>query len=296
MNLKKKLVFSMFFLLINLTVIFLVLEQKDNGMDKFGIRKIHNSTGREWFSKWDNGHARSWDSSSNDPFDSEFITQYKGSGSWKTDGNGVLQISGEGPRMYIIDPSQLRSWHNVEITVYGKRISDNGTEWAGIASYARTNHMIDNNSCDTRGYGGRFRYDGAIDFEKEISHEKAYAQTEGKNYWESGMPKNIWIGYKFIVYDLPNNSVKLELWIDTTDGLNGGNWTKINEFIDDGTNFGSEESCKSNVSSYTVLSNADNRIGSESGKPNLAVYFRSDNVNTDGLFYKKASIREIAGG
>lgn len=266
-------------------------EQKE--IDEFGIKKIYSTSGREWFSKWNNGHPRSWTSLYDDPYDQEFITQYKGTGSWKTDGNGTLQISGEGPRMYVVDTLQLKSWHNVEITVYGKRVSDSGTPWGGIMSYARTNHMIDNNSCDTRGYGGRFKYNGEIDFEKEISHNKVYSQTESKNFWKSNLPRNIWIGYKFIVYDLSNNSVKLELWLDTTDGLNGGYWTKINEFIDNGTNFGSEESCKTNVSSYIPLSNNDSRIGSESRRANLAVYFRSDDVGIDGLLYKKASVREI---
>ena len=68
--------------------------------DKFGITELHPTAagGREWFSKWNNGHARSWDDNSNDPDDSEFWTKDKGTGSWKTDGQGILKISGSGPK------------------------------------------------------------------------------------------------------------------------------------------------------------------------------------------------------
>lgn len=267
-------------------------------IDKFGIKELYNSYigGREWYSKWDNKHARTWNASSDDPYDEEFITQYKGVGSWSTDGKGILKISGFSPRMYVIDPEEHMSWHNVEITVYGQRISDNNISYAGIMAYARTNHMIDTNECDTRGYGGRFTLDGRIDFEKEIAHHapNGYAQVATKYYWSEGMPKNVWIGYKFVVYDIKDGNVRLELWMDTTDGFNGGNWTKVDEFIDTGNNFGKGlYGCKFNISPYDILSNSDNRPGSETGKPNLAVYFRSDDIGTDGLWYKKASIREI---
>ena len=208
-------------------------------IDKFGIKEIYNSQagGRQWYSKWDNNHKRSWDDSSNDPDDEEFFTKYKGDGDWNTDGDGILKISGEYPRMYVIDRDRVKSWHNVEITVYGMRISDDNVRYAGIVSVARTNHLIDDNGCDTRGYSGRFTLDGRTDFEKEIDHhaDNGYAQTATKHYWSGGMPKNVWIGYKFIVYDLttadnsnilPENSnmlpnVRLELWMDTTDGLDG---------------------------------------------------------------------------
>ena len=266
----------------------------NSALDKFGITKIYETVfgGREWTSQWDNGHARTWTDSSNDPYDAEFVTQDKGTGSYKADGLGTLKISGDGPRMYVLDSNKIKNWHNVEITLYGRRVSDDNTTWGGIMAYARTNHLIDSDYCDTRGYGGRFRYDGDIDFEKETSHPDSVAVSNKVN--PGGFPKNVWIGYKYVVYDMSDGNIKLELYRDNTDGVNGGTWVKINEFIDTGSNFGvAGTSCKSGINPFLRLTASDTRPGSETGKPNLDIYFRSDGVGSDGLWYKKASIREI---
>jgi hypothetical protein len=265
-------------------------------LDKFGIKKLYQtvSGGREWYSIWDNGHARTFGNTV-DPYDPEFNTS-NGSGTYKVDGLGTLKISGSVPRLYVRDPNQIKMWHNVEITVYGMRVSDSNIAWAGIMAYARTKHDPDTDLCDTRGIGGRFLYPGQINFEKETSHPDSDCCQAEYTYWPNGMPKNVWIGYKYVVYDLADGSgnVKMELYMDTTDGLNGGTWTKVNEFTDTGSNFGvGKTACKSGINPALRLMSSDNRPGSESGKPNLAVYFRSDGVGTDGLWYKKASIREI---
>ncbi len=82
--------------------------------------------------------------------------------------------------------------------------------------------------------------------------------------------------------------------MDLTDGLNGGDWKKINEFTDTGSNFGTAgRACASGVNPGLKLNSGTSRAGSESGKPNISVYFRSDDVATNGLQYKKMSVREI---
>ncbi len=274
--------------------------------DRFGIKMIYPTAkdARVWESKWDNGIARTFGNSKNDPYDPLFKTSKNGGGlgdgSYKTQGDGILKISGKYPRMYVFD--EKADWTNVEITVYGMRVSDTNISWAGIQAYARTNHGAigneDRDSCDTRGYGAQLTYPGRFLFEKETSHHagNGYAQVGQKTLWSSGMPKNEWIGYKFIVRDVNNGqNVKLEAYMDSTGGKDGGNWVKVAEFTDTGSNFGTKNaSCKSGVSAGLPLTSSNDRKGSETGRPNVAVYFRSDGVGTDGLLYKWASIREIA--
>jgi|GEM_PF-2290845 len=261
--------------------------------DRFGVAKLNPtvSGGREWFSSWDNGHSRTitW---GQDPYDPEF--HGRGDGNYAIDGQGILKASSTGSggvRMYIYDqnfldtstydPNSFRTWNNVELTVYYMRVSDTGVAYAGMVAAAKIRHIPDSDLCGTRGYYGKFRHDGGIGFEKEISHPDSVEIDSNTSPW-SVLPSNIWIGYKYIARDVDGGThVKLELWRDMTDGANGGTWEKLDEYVDMGGWGVGHTPCSSGVDPAQIMTG-----------PNLSVFIRDD--STSDVRYKKWSIREIA--
>lgn len=137
-------------------------------------------------------------------------------------------------------------------------------------------------------------YDNGIwAFEKEIAHHlpNGYAEVSAKKPWNE-LPKDKWIGVKFVLRNMDNNTkVKLELYRDTTGGMNGGNWQNVTEFIDNGKNFGvGNEPCKSFVNPAVQLIHSLVNASSETKKPMLSVYIRSEFATME---FSNFTIREI---
>ena len=267
--------------------------------DKFGITKLNPTAagGIEWSSSWDNGHARTIGNAI-DPDDRWFDTAH-GEGRYAIDGKGTLTASGDTVRMYVHDPAKVREWsENLEITMYVKRISETQVvDYSGLQVFARTNHGTNANEevnlCDDRGYGGLVNINGDWSFEKETAHHLDNGYAGAADQRPSGdLPKNTWVGFKYVLRNMDGGTkVKLELYRDTTGGVNGGNWQKVTEFIDNGKNFGDGHgACRSGVNPALPLIHSFINASSESKKPMLSVYARHE---FGTMAYSDFTIREI---
>jgi hypothetical protein len=73
-------------------------------------------------------------------------------------------------------------------------------------------------------------YRQAIKFEKELNHPYYTRNNpEIKYSWDPSQ----WVGVKYLVRNT-HDGVKLEVYIDKTNGLNGGTWVKTYEYTDRG--------------------------------------------------------------
>lgn len=260
--------------------------------DKFGISEINPTipNGREWFSKWDDGIARTIKSGSRDPNDSMFIA--RGDAKIMIDGNGTANMKGNNPRMYVYDTAKLLKWKNVEVTFYGKRIDDfsGGSQSpAGFNIGARSNHQdqgggFNSSDCNVDTYYSRMLYNGNANFVKELYQATEGARLPKDNVIKWGgsgtLPYNTWIGHKFVLRNIDNNThVELQMYLDLTDGKNGGNWKLVAQAKDDGNWNVPPNPCNIPVNKIIL-----------DGNP--SVFIRNTNINS--ALYKEFSIREIA--
>jgi len=200
-------------------------------------------------------------------------------------------------RGYIVDPEDFR---NFELTTYFKIIEI----------------LDDNNAGKMNGYGrGGLHgkdwpagclgacYKGVLNTQsKQSSFEKEYHHTDSPSGYRFHINEkdfdqidlgddgtDVWIGQKFIVYDIPGGA-KCELWVDKnadesiTDSTKQ-DWVKINELIDKGDQKGPQE----------LASEMQEHCNCDTKNPIFAwggptVTWRIDNCKVQ---HTKVSVREI---
>jgi hypothetical protein len=263
--------------------------------DAFGIKRLYKSdiSGPFWDSQSWYQTARSLFSPQIDPEDPYF--HVRGSKNLVViRGDGIAESSGPQVRYYIADPQGQKEWKNFEFTMYSMRISESfPPSYAGFAVQGRTgpghtdkpgmNSVGYPIQCDGSSYSAAIRYTGTADFKKEIKWPNYTKQNPITTLYPDGVPKDRWIGMKFVIYNINGDQdVKMELWIDETNGRNGGHWVKIMEHIDSGGWA---------ISSTEEASSCDYSTEEKLLAGGPAIIVRNDGV--DKQLYKNMSIREI---
>lgn len=255
--------------------------------DVFGIAKLHPDApgGRVWVSSWHRTPARTITHRQFDPHDCE--CEIRGVAPVVAiDGAGLARVSGADPRVYVYDRAKPM-WGNVEVTVYARRVAEPTPDAVhqGFIVGARSEHQDYEKSHPEphaeRGtaYYGRVMYaSGHADFKKELGHP-CYTSARGRQVpgWEAGVPRDAWVGLKFVVRDTATGDVHLELFRDLTDGAGGGTWERLTHTTDAGgwwTN--PRDGC---TPSETILTGTA-----------TSVFLRNTTAVTD---YRRFSVREI---
>ena len=193
---------------------------------------------------------------------------YREDGVWRV--NALSGTQEHGIRMHVDSPTG--TWKNTEMTGYFYAV-EGSDQFTMIARHGPSYH--DNGGCQAYGYYGMTAIDGNVFFKKKLYHfndgyTKRLAQVSALDNLSDE-----WIGMKFVVYDLPNGDVKLELWIDEGDMTN--NWNKVTELVDSGN--------------HAVVGGDDcSRDATDSIEDGTRASFRADNMMFD---FKKLSVREI---
>jgi hypothetical protein len=166
-------------------------------------------------------------------------------------------------------------WKNVEITIYVKVLSTSGggDEISLVSRSVRHSTNV-HEGCGGSSYHNNIDFtNGKFKFKKEMWHVNYDIKPYSGITIGSTMGK--WIGFKGIVYNLPDGSVKLESYVDKD---NNNNWQKATELVDKG-NWGDD------------MTHCNARTGGAAitwGSP--MIIFKSNGVTYD---FKKFSVRQI---
>ena len=164
-------------------------------------------------------------------------------------------------------------WKNTEMTGYFKVSSTKSGDGISFVTRSVRHNEASHNGCGGSSYHNNIRFEGTFQYKKEQWHVNYDNLPPSKN--SIGSIMNKWVGFKGIVYNLPNGNVKLESYVDKD---NNNQWQKVQELIDSG-NWGDD----------MTHCNAD-KPGVQITWGSPMIIFKSTGVTYD---FKKLSIRNI---
>jgi hypothetical protein len=192
--------------------------------DKFGIEELYPTP----------ENSPVWFLNDEDPEDDEnfLMTSHRDIELHEED-SGVFRLDAEtgtqkhGVRIHADSPDD--EWKNVEMTGYFK-LEDGDDQFTLIARQGPSYN--DDGGCGAYGYYGMLSTDGDAFFKKKLFHHGGYSDRTAVEENIVDDLEERWVGIKLVVYDLNDDDVKLELWVD--DGDEENNWKKATEYVDDG--------------------------------------------------------------
>ena len=237
--------------------------------DKFGIEEIYptENNGPVWFLNEE------------DPEDDEnFLMTSAEDIELEEEDSDVFELDAEtgtqkhGVRIHADSPDD--EWRNMEMTGYF-RLQEGNDQFTLVARQGPTYN--DDGGCGAYGYYGMLSAEGDAFFKKKLFHHGGYSDRTAVEENVVDDLHDRWVGIKLVVYDLDDDAVKLELWID--DGNEENNWRKVTEYVEDG-DWETDDSDCDRDSDETIDE------GTRGG-------FRVDDSQFE---FKKLSIREIDAG
>lgn len=256
--------------------------------DTFGIKKIYPTSitkGFEWDSKFaTTGNVRTLDTNKStiknqqDTIDKNVWMPRVGDGVTTFNGNGTFTMKGKSPRIVIV-PTSKHLWQNIESTVYVKPIK--GAESIDIRP--KTNHYCVPTWFSTQsdhdlfgGYTFVIHYkEQNIHHKKEQTHNLGYTSRLGQV--SKTLPQTKFIGIKSIVTNISNEQVRVQSFVDLTEGLSGGEWIKVTDITDD-------KSSKWTINGVTYAPYVESCVGSA---------IRCNSATYAEYMFKNWSVREI---
>jgi hypothetical protein len=196
----------------------------DAAIDKFGIDELYPTA--------NNGPV--WFLDNEDPEDDDnFMMTSAEDIDLHDEDSGVFELDAEtgtqkhGVRIHADSPDD--EWKDVEMTGYFK-LQDGNDQFTLIARQGPTYN--DDGGCGAYGYYGMLSADGDAYFKKKLFHHGGYSDRTAVEENVVDDLDDRWVGIKLVAYDLDDDEVKLELWVD--DGDEDNNWKKATEYVDDG--------------------------------------------------------------